>query len=120
MYTDGTIYIHSVKEGHKIDALHRSDKVTLRVIEKDDVVPEKFTTYFRSVIVFDRARILAEDDEIRRAATVLGLKYNDAPQAVRAEIDKYWHALDCIEITPEHITAKECIELVRKKAHIKE
>lgn len=49
------------------------------------------------------------------AATVLGLKYNDAPQAVKAEIDKFWNALVCIEITPEHMTAKECIELVRRR-----
>ncbi len=64
---------------------------------------------------FGRARILTDDAEIRQAATALGLKYNDNPQAVKAEIDKFWNALACIEITPEHITAKECIELVRKK-----
>ncbi|MBQ1889979.1 MAG: pyridoxamine 5'-phosphate oxidase family protein [Selenomonas sp.] len=115
VYMNGRVYIHSAKEGHKMDALHRSDKVTLTVIEKDDVVPEEFTTYFRSVIFFGRARILTDDAEIRQAATALGLKYNDNPQAVKAEIDKFWNALACIEITPEHITAKECIELVRKK-----
>ena len=48
------VFIHSAKEGHKIDLIRKDPRVSLCVIVKDTVVPEEFTTYFRSVIAFGR------------------------------------------------------------------
>ena len=52
VYDDGKIYFHSAKSGHKIDAIQRTEKASFCVIDKDLVVPEEYTTYFRSVIAF--------------------------------------------------------------------
>ncbi len=57
IYKDNKLFFHCAKEGHKIDSIKKDDKVTFCVIDKDDVVQEAFTTHFRSVIVFGRARI---------------------------------------------------------------
>lgn len=52
VYNDGRLYFHSALNGHKIDAIRKYDKASFCVIEKDEVRPEKYTTFFRSVIAF--------------------------------------------------------------------
>lgn len=86
----------------------------MSIIDQEDVIEEELTTYFRSVILFGKARILQEDDEIYHAIETLGLKYNEDEVAVEKEIRKEWKILCCVEITIEHISGKQAIELVNK------
>ena len=58
VYADDKIYFHGAKNGHKIDAINKCNKVSLCVVDKDDVVEEELTTYFKSVILFGKASIL--------------------------------------------------------------
>ncbi|MEG1730569.1 MAG: pyridoxamine 5'-phosphate oxidase family protein, partial [Oscillospiraceae bacterium] len=76
VYFEGKIYFHGAKQGHKIDAIMKNDKVSFCVIDKDEVVPEKFTTIYRSVIAFGRARILENDAERRSALEKITEKYS--------------------------------------------
>jgi hypothetical protein len=115
VYTDGKIYFHCAKSGHKIDAIKQCDKISLCVVARDDVIKEKLTTCFTSVIVFGKARILETDEEIFNAAEILGLKYNDDKEVVDKEIKREWDALSCVEITIEHMTGKEGLELTRER-----
>ncbi|MCD8150926.1 MAG: pyridoxamine 5'-phosphate oxidase family protein [Clostridiales bacterium] len=119
VYLDGKIYFHGAKTGHKMDAIKSCDKVSFCVIEKDDIVPEEMTTYFKSVVVFGRARILETDAEIRQAVKWLGLKYNKDEAFVDSEIEREWNSLSCVEVTIEHMTGKEASELtdMRKAKH---
>lgn len=114
VYANGKIYLHSALQGHKVDAILQHDKVSFCVIEQDQVVPERFTTYFRSVILFGRARLLTDDDDKRAALQKLGEKYapGDAP-ALQAEIEKELKRTLVIEIAIDHMTGKEAIELTR-------
>ncbi|MDD4445890.1 MAG: pyridoxamine 5'-phosphate oxidase family protein, partial [Eubacteriales bacterium] len=59
---NGKIYFHSAKTGHKVDAILKNPKVSFTVVDEDTIVSAEYTTYFRSVIAFGRARI-AEDEE---------------------------------------------------------
>lgn len=115
VYEDGKVFFHCAKEGHKLDAIAGCDKVSLCVVGQDDVVPEELTTYFRSVVLFGRARVLEGDEEKFHAAELLWLKYAGAKGFVDQEIRKYWDTLCCVEITIEHMTGKECIELTRAR-----
>lgn len=63
VYDDGKIYFHGAKSGHKIDAIQRTEKASFCVIDKDLVVPEEYTTYFRSVIAFGKIRVIEDDRE---------------------------------------------------------
>ena len=58
VYADNKIYFHGAKSGYKIDEINKFNKVSLCVVDKDDVVEEELTTYFKSVILFGKARIL--------------------------------------------------------------
>lgn len=115
VYADDKIYFHGAKSGHKIDSIKNNNKVSLSIVDKDDVVAEELTTYFRSVSIFGVARILDTDDEIFHAAEVFGLKYNEDKEAVDKEIKREWNALCCVEISIEHMTGKEAIELTRER-----
>lgn len=118
VYDDGKLYFHSAKSGHKIDAIGRNSKASFCVINKDEIVAEEFTTYFRSVIVFGVIRILEDDKEITEAIDKLALRY--APDSTaedrNKEIQKDWRALCVFELEIEHISGKEAIELVKKKS----
>ncbi len=110
---DGKIYIHSAVEGHKIDAIKRSDKASFCVIEQDKIVPEKFTTYYRSVIIFGRIRIINDKEKIYDILKCIAEKYSPEEKAAMPhEIEKSLNHVCIIELTPEHITGKESIELV--------
>ena len=57
VYSDGKIYFHSAKSGHKIDAVKRCEKASFCVIAEDNIIPEEYTTYYKSVIVFGKLKI---------------------------------------------------------------
>src|SRR5512146_290069 len=70
-YKDGKLFFHSAKAGQKIDGLVKNNKVSFCVVKTDNVIQKDFTTHFRSVIVFGRARILTEDGEKKYALECL-------------------------------------------------
>lgn len=73
---DGTnIYFHCAKAGHKLDAIQRNNKASFCVVDQDEVVPEKYTSYFRSVIVFGTICIIKDEEKKRKAIEKLALKY---------------------------------------------
>ena len=115
VYADGKIFFHCARQGEKLDAMRADDRVSLCVIEKADIVPEELTTYFRSVIVRGRAKILESPEEIQHAAETLGMKYYPNLEAVQKEIDRERRILAVVEVTIDHMTGKEAIELTKMR-----
>ena len=117
VYHDGHIYMHSAVKGHKIDAINRNEKVSFCVVEKDEIVSEEFTTYFRSVIAFGKARLVEDMNEKIDILRILAAKYSpkETEESVAHEIDKSILHINVIDITIEHVTGKESIELVRMR-----
>jgi nitroimidazol reductase NimA-like FMN-containing flavoprotein (pyridoxamine 5'-phosphate oxidase superfamily) len=115
VYFNDRIYFHSAKAGHKIDAITKNPKVSFSVIDEDKIVSEEYTTHFRSVIAFGKARI-AEGDERLESFAALVDKYsgNQPEEARNKEISKCTQA-HIIAIDIEHITGKEAIEFVKAK-----
>lgn len=110
---DGTsIYIHSAGQGHKIDALRRNPKCSLCIVDKDDVIPEEFTSYFRSVIAFGTACFVESTDEKIAALRLLGGKYSPGIDP-EAEIARFIKTVCIVRIDIDSVTGKEAIELTR-------
>lgn len=116
VYDNSKIYFHGAKVGHKIDAIRKYRKASFCVIDQDEIFPEKYTTYFKSVIVFGKIRIL-EENEIREAIERLAMKYHptDSIENRNQEIAREWKALCMMELSVEHMTGKEAIEIAKKK-----
>ncbi len=117
VYDNGKIYFHCAKTGHKIDAISRNEKASFCVIDQDLIIPEKFTTYFRSVIVFGKIRILTDENEKRLAIEKLAKRY--APNIGTVErqkaIDMDYAPLCMLELSIEHISGKESKELAKNR-----
>lgn len=116
-YSDGRLYFHSAREGHKISAIKHCDKASFTVIDKDEIVPAEYTTYFRSVIAFGRVRLLDNREEIINALRILAKKYSpdESEEHLKKAIDNEISHVAVIELEIEHMTGKEAIELVRMK-----
>lgn len=114
VYTDGKLYFHSAISGHKLDAVKAHSKASFCVIAKDQVVPEKYTTCYQSVIAFGTVRILTDKTEKLEALQKLAVKYapDDPAQKQMQEIDRYWDNVCMMELTIEHVTGKQAKELV--------
>lgn len=117
VYAHSKLYFHGAGSGHKIDAIKNHDKASFCVIDQDKIIPEEYTTYFRSVIVFGRIRIIDDEAEMQKAIQALAVKYHpDASESERQKaIDREWKPLCIIELSIEHLSGKEAIELVKAR-----
>ena len=118
VYDGEKLWFHSAKSGHKIDAVLKNDKASFCVIDQDQIVPEEYTTYFRSVIAFGRIHIAEDDTEKRSAIEKLALKYSpdDTDENREKAIEREWNPLCILEMEIEHLSGKQAIELERMKS----
>lgn len=116
VYCDGRIYFHGARSGYKADAIRNCDQACFTVVAQDQVMPEEYTTYFKSVIAFGRIRLLEKADDKRAALKKLGMKYSSAYESgMTEEIEKKLKAVGVMELTIEHMTGKQAIELFGKQ-----
>ena len=110
------LFFHCAREGHKLDAIRREARASFCVVDRDEVVPEEYTTYFRSVIVFGRVRILEDEAQMRAAIELLARRYfpQDSAENRHRAIEREWAGLCMLEMDIEHMSGKEAIELARK------
>lgn len=115
-YADGRLLFHSALAGHKLDAIREHPKASFCVIDQDEVKPEELSTDYRSVIAFGRIRIV--EDEAERIAALAALADRYAPglsEARDREIASQLSRTAVIELTVEHLSGKEAIEIVRRR-----
>ena len=94
------LYFHCATSGHKLDAVTKNPKVS-----------EKYTTHFKSVIVFGTIRILRQEAEMRAAIEKLARKYNPKDSEARRQeyIEKDFNRLCMLEMQADHITGKAAV-----------
>lgn len=73
---DNAIFFHSAREGRKIDCLAENSSVSFTVVGSTEVLPEKFSTRYESVIVTGRAIELFGNE---KKAGLAGLVYKYSP-----------------------------------------
>lgn len=113
VYDEGRLLFHSAKVGHKISAISHHEKASFCIIDQDQIVPEEYTSYFRSVIVFGKMRILKDEEEIYEAIDLLAKKYRPGFDEERKEyIEKDFPALLIFELKIEHSSGKAATELL--------
>ena len=114
VYNGEKLLFHSAKNGHKIDAILKNAAASFCVIDQDQIVPEEYTTYFRSIIAFGRIRILEDDTEKRSAIEKIAVKYapDDTAENRDKAIEREWKPLCMMEMEIEHLTGKQAIEMI--------
>ena len=102
---EGKIYLHCAKEGHKIDAIKRSDKVCFTVWD-EGCRKGDWSWYVTSVVAFCRAELVTDAEVTLRAVREIGLKYYPTAEEVEAEIAHAISRVQVIALTIEHMTGK--------------
>ena len=110
------IYFHCAITGHKIDIIKKQYKASFCIIDEDTVVPEKYTTFYRSVIVFGKAEIVEDDAEKMAALKELSYKYiSKDDKAHLKEINGAWNRTCVFSLSIDYLSGKEAIELTKQK-----
>lgn len=112
----GRIFFHGARSGTKLDAIAADGRASFTVIDQDLIVPEEYTTYFRSAMAFGYARMMEHDTERLRALEALAEKYSPKlPEGRAAEIADQFAKTAMIELAVVRLSGKEAIELTRAR-----
>lgn len=99
VYSDNCIYFHCAPEGHKLENIKKNSKVSFCVVVDTELLPERFDTKYKSVVVFGEACEITGD---LKESVLLKL------------VNKY--SLDFLEEGKEYINnAKERTAVIRIK-----
>lgn len=104
--TDGKLYFHCAREGHKLDAIRACDKVSYCVMDKGFRKDGEWALNIRSVVVFGRIKIVDDEEKRIEIGTNLCRKFTDDESYIAYEVKNALPRALCLELTPEHITGK--------------
>ena len=103
---DGRIYFHGAKEGHKLDAIAKCDKVSFCVMDKGYRNEGEWALNINSVIVFGRIRPVTDDAKTREVCEQICRKFTDDEAYIRKELTNALPRVLCLELTIDHMTGK--------------
>lgn len=103
---DGKLYFHGAKEGHKIDAIQKCSKVCYTVFDKGYRKDGEWALNVKSVVVFGRISIVSDEEKTKEICTALCRKFTDDEAYINKELDTSLSRVQCLELTPEHMTGK--------------
>ncbi|NMD42485.1 MAG: pyridoxamine 5'-phosphate oxidase family protein [Firmicutes bacterium] len=110
VYFDGKIYFHSAAEGHKIDAITQHPQVSFAVVDEDRIVSEEYTTYFRSVIAFGKARIVQGEERLAAFRALVEKYCPDQPGETNSKTVAGCMRSTIIALDLDYVTGKEAVE----------
>ena len=103
---DGKLYFHGAKEGHKIDAIAKCDKVSYCVMDEGFRKEGEWALNINSVIVFGRIKLVDDPDKVRLIGENLCRKFTDDEEYIQHELTNALPRAQCLELIPEHMTGK--------------
>ena len=103
---DGKLYFHGAKEGHKIDAIASCDKVSYCVMDEGFRKEGEWALNINSVIVFGRISLVTDPEKAKLICTNITRKFTDDEEYLAHELEHAFPRVQCLELTPEHMTGK--------------
>ncbi len=103
---DGKLYFHGAKEGHKIDAIASCDKVSYCVMDEGFRKDGEWALNINSVIVFGRISLVTDPEKAKLICTNITRKFTDDEAYLAHELEHAFPRVQCLELTPEHMTGK--------------
>ncbi len=100
------IYFHGAREGHKIDAISKHDKVSFCVYDEGYLKDGDWALYIKSIIVFGRLHLSNEKEHDLAALRKLAEKYYPTPDSVEEIMNKEAHLAQVLELDIEHMSGK--------------
>jgi nitroimidazol reductase NimA-like FMN-containing flavoprotein (pyridoxamine 5'-phosphate oxidase superfamily) len=108
--TDGKIYFHGAKQGHKIDALEKCDRACYTVYDGGYLKPDDWALNIKSVIVFGKVSKVNDIQKAEKICRALCSKFTSDSDYVEKEVASALSRVQCLEMTVEYMTGKEVNE----------
>ena len=103
---DGKLYFHGAKEGHKIDAIKACDKASYCVMDQGFKKDGEWALNINSVIIFGRISLVEDPEMAKIICTEICRKFTDDEAYLQHELEHAFPRVQCLELTPEHMTGK--------------
>lgn len=104
--SDGCIYFHCGRRGHRTDALRKDGRVCFCVYDRGYKNEGEWAFNVKSVIVFGKAELIDDIDTVRRICEPLCHKFTDDESYIQKELAESAKNTLLIKLTPEHICGK--------------
>lgn len=102
----GNIYFHGAREGHKIDAIRKSERVSFCVMDQGFRKDGEWALNIRSVVVFGRISPVEDHQKAMEICTNLCRKFTEDEEYLTKELESAGNRVLCLELLPEHISGK--------------
>ena len=108
VYKDGALYFHCAKNtGHKMENIAKNEKACFSIVDSVKLIPEKFTTTYRSVTIFGTVEVVADSDEKRKSIEALAEKLSpDFHEAGIKYINAAIDDISMLKFNIDHMTGK--------------
>jgi nitroimidazol reductase NimA-like FMN-containing flavoprotein (pyridoxamine 5'-phosphate oxidase superfamily) len=104
------IYFHCAKEGHKLDAIRKNDKVCFTVLSEPEKKEGEWWYCFTSVIVFGHIQVVDNPAIAGTMLRFLGAKYFPTGYDIESDLQKNGPKALVLELIPDHISGKHVRE----------
>jgi len=106
VYLDGKLYFHCAREGHKIDAIEKCDKVSYCVMDEGVKIDDNWWYTFKNVVVFGRMSKVTDDKLIETVLYSIGDTFNVTEEFMDEEMKLFRDRVLILELDIEHISGK--------------
>ena len=104
---EDAIFFHCATEGQKLENITANRGVSFCVVGQTELIPEKFSTRYESVVVSGNAEIIDDGDLKKTALSELVAKYApDNIAAGQAYIDKLMDKTAVVRVSIDHLAGK--------------
>lgn len=104
--SNGKIYFHGAKAGHKFDALSRDPKVCLTIFDEGFRRNGEWAYNVHSVVVFGKVRMIQDQDEAIFRVRRMAERYYPSQEDIEREIEAAASRMQMFELEIEHMTGK--------------
>ncbi|MBR6569749.1 MAG: pyridoxamine 5'-phosphate oxidase family protein [Clostridia bacterium] len=108
--SDGALYFHSARIGHRPDALKKHNKVSFCIYDQGYHEEGDWALTITSVIVFGKMELITDVDTVIDICTKLSHKYTQDEEFINSEIKKFGRGTLLMKLVPEHICGKKVRE----------
>lgn len=104
--SDGNIYFHCGRSGHRLDSLKANGKVSFCVYDHGYQNDGEWALNVKSVIVFGKIEIIDSFETVADITEKLSLKFTNDEKYIKDEITRFAKGTLILKLTPEHICGK--------------
>lgn len=109
-YIEDRIYLHCATEGHRLENISKNQNICFNAVDSVQLMAEKFSTKFKSVVVFGTAQVVENPEEKKKGAIAIIEKYSaDYYDEGMNYIDKAFDNMKVLRIDISRMTGKQTV-----------